>query len=215
MKIKVIGTGSTGNAFLIESPEHRLLFECGLTWDKLQKGYDYLLPDACFVSHSHKDHSANAIKLAVKGVPIITSPTAAKEIGLLGWQIGKAKQHNIRAYKGTHDVEVAMALLDDKVSKERLFFATDTADIPVKINGITHLMVECNHSKFTEDRDSNQISRARETHLSLEILLEWIENMDKSKLKEVHLIHLSDQNSDEKFFKEELQKATGVAVFVH
>jgi hypothetical protein len=40
----------------------------------------------------------------------------------------------------------------------------------------------------------------------------WIN--DTTRLKGIHLLHLSDSNSDEKLFKEEIQKLTGKPVYV-
>jgi phosphoribosyl 1,2-cyclic phosphodiesterase len=215
VRIKPIGSTSAGNAYVLEANNKRYLIEAGLTWNNLQKGFDFKLPDVVLCSHSHKDHSANIIKLAVKGIPVVCSHETAKEIGLLNWQIDLPSRWSTRLYKGTHDVPVSLFLIDDKETGERLLFATDTENIPLKVDGITHLMLEINHSTYTEDEDSHQIDRARQTHLSLEVALEWIEAMDKSKLKEVHILHLSSDNSDEEFFKTEIEKATGVVVVVH
>ena len=83
-------------------------------------------------------------------------------------------------------------------------------------------MVECNHGEreLRESVSRGVISpelaaRIAKNHLSLERLLNFLKANDISRAKEIHLVHLSDNNSNEQRFKQEVQRATGVQVYIH
>lgn len=102
-----------------------------------------------------------------------------------------------------------------------LLFATDTYYLKYKFTGIHYMMVECNYSREILDKNTaegriNNQRRIRtiKSHFSLENLIKFLKANDLSQLKEIHLLHLSDENSDEELFINEVQKASGVPVYV-
>jgi len=56
--------------------------------------------------------------------------------------------------------------------------------------------------------------RIKETHMSLETAIDFILKSDLKRLKIIYLIHLSENNSEENYIKESIQKLTGVPVYV-
>lgn len=60
-----LASGSNGNAIYVETPDARLLFDCGLSARRLgeraaKRGVDLDRVDALIVSHEHSDHVAGA-----------------------------------------------------------------------------------------------------------------------------------------------------------
>jgi metal-dependent hydrolase (beta-lactamase superfamily II) len=55
MDIDVIGSGSSGNAYIISDGYTKVLLECGIKFNKLQRGCGYKLHEiqACLISHGH------------------------------------------------------------------------------------------------------------------------------------------------------------------
>jgi len=103
----------------------------------------------------------------------------------------------------------------------KLLYATDTKYIKYQIPGLTHIMLEANHEyeymmQNVEDGVLHQslANRIMDSHMSLETAIKYLSKIDKSKLKEIMLIHLSDTNSRKNYFKEKIQGATGVLVTV-
>ncbi len=102
-----------------------------------------------------------------------------------------------------------------------LLFIPDTAYVENRFQGVTILVIETNHasdmlSDNIQRKDLHQMigRRIRRNHMSLQNVKDFIiVNMQKT-LREIHLIHLSDLNSDEARFKREIQETTGVPVYV-
>ena len=82
-------------------------------------------------------------------------------------------------------------------------------------------MIEWNYDQQTLDDnvESGRIhpamrKRVMKSHFSLENLLEFFKANDLSKVEEIHLLHLSDGNSNmERIFKA-VARATGKMIFI-
>ena len=77
LRFKVIGSGSAGNATLVEGGGARVLLDAGLgprqLAERLQSaGVDPSALDAVFVSHEHGDHARGAAAFSKRfGVPLV------------------------------------------------------------------------------------------------------------------------------------------------
>lgn len=214
MRIKTIGSSSKGNAYLVESDGVRYLLECGMKFQDILKGCEGRIPRYCLLTHEHKDHSKSALHLAKRGVMIVCSDGTAKAVGLSKSQY-TTKINNVTTLDADHDcIEPLMFVIDFPKTGERILFATDTKGIPYNVKGVSHLMIETNWSEFTVDSECDHFYRSEKTHLSLEYAKYFVQNMDQSRLCEVRLIHLSNGNSNEQFFKEQIQGVCGVPVYV-
>lgn len=126
----------------------------------------------------------------------------------------------IKAFPVIHNAAEPLGFLLVSGS-EKLIFATDTAFIPSRFQGITYLMVEANYQETILRENvalgtvsitlKNQLLSA---HMSLETLRKWLEAQDLSKLKETWLLHASDQNSDVFHMQEVATKITGKPVHI-
>lgn len=54
-KLITLGSGSSGNAYILKCENESLLLECGISWDKILKGLNYRLSNVVgvCVSHAH------------------------------------------------------------------------------------------------------------------------------------------------------------------
>ena len=124
---------------------------------------------------------------------------------------------DIMPFKTVHDAAEPVGFLIANSNGEKLLFLTDTAYCEYKFKGLTQIMIECNFSNDIineQDMPTGQKQRLLNSHMSLERVLDFFDASDTSKLEEVHLIHLSDGNSDEKLFKRKVQEVVGVPVYV-
>ena len=100
-------------------------------------------------------------------------------------------------------------------------FATDTYYIRNRFKGLNYIMIECNYSidileyNINNDLISKTVSsRLRRSHMELGNVKKFLKANDLSRVKEIYLLHLSSSNGDEKMFKSEIEKTTGVPVIV-
>lgn len=126
----------------------------------------------------------------------------------------------VKPFKCVHDAEGTVGYFISQ-GENRIVYMTDTAYSRYTFEGLTHLYIECNHSVeimrshvHGGDIHADRYRRTRQNHMSLETLLSFLDEIDKSRLQEIVLLHLSDGNSDEKAFKEAVQKKAGCPVYV-
>jgi phosphoribosyl 1,2-cyclic phosphodiesterase len=130
-------------------------------------------------------------------------------------KVFKIGTFSIMPFDTQHDCSEPLGfLIYSETTGEKLMFATDTYYIKYKFSGLTHILVECNYSEKTLDPDCPYQPRLIKSHFSLENVIEFLKANDLSNVKEIHLMHLSEKNSDENYFKEEVQKATGKHVII-
>ncbi|PAF15930.1 MBL fold metallo-hydrolase [Terribacillus saccharophilus] len=229
--IKVLATGSTGNCYRVTDGSTPLLLECGIRYKSIQQALNFRVSEikGCLVTHEHKDHCAGVTEVMKRGIPVYMSQGTAEaiETDIYHPRIVRAKEQftigtwTILPFDVQHDVSEPMGYLMMNQAGEKLLFATDTYYIKYKFKGLTHLMVECNYSMdiLNENIESGRVHKAMKnrlirSHFSLENMKEFLHANDLSNLQSVHLLHLSDSNSNEKLFKEEVQKITGTIVHV-
>lgn len=89
MRVTSLGSGSSGNALLVQTPRATLLVDCGVGVRKLtaalaQSGQRLSDVDAVLLSHEHVDHNREAGRLQRAGATIISTPGALHASQLTG-----------------------------------------------------------------------------------------------------------------------------------
>src|SRR5699024_3730687 len=183
----------------------------------------------CLISHEHKDHTKALKDVLQAGINVYASAGTIDAEGIKHHRlkpIKAKKQFEIGTWKilpfdVEHDVAEPLGFLLQNEQGERLLFATDTFYVRYRFKGLTHIMIEANYSMdILNDNIANErvpaIMKRRlvKSHFSLENVKEFLKANDLSKVQEIHLIHLSDNNSDEQRFKREIQELTGKPVYV-
>lgn len=212
----------------------KILIDCGIPIKRIQEalwnmGYKISDLAGCLVSHEHGDHVKAAQALADKGIDIYASRGTIKAAGLTGHRIHEMPPQFgvmigslfVYPYQVEHDAEEPFAFsVGCQATHERLLYVTDTKVFPYAISGVTNLMIEANYDPeiLADNADTGRIdeARARRTilnHMSFKTTKMIIEAMDKSKLKEVWLLHLSNDNAGADF-KKRIQEITGVPTYV-
>lgn len=232
MEIQIIGTGSTGNAYKIEDGQTELLLDAGLPIKRIQEALKFKLTslEGCLVTHRHGDHSKAVKDLIKKGIDVYSNTDTLQHTGVLenhrAHQVTAGKQFDIGTFKivpfeAVHDVPCLGFIIYSTVTKEKLLYLTDSMYSPVQVPGITHMILEVNYVSeiATENVENGVINRAYKnrvinTHMSLDTAIALLKTYDISKLQQVYICHLSDNNSDEAGIKEAIQKATGVQVII-
>lgn len=227
MDIKVIASGSSGNCYRVSDGETSVLLDCGIPFKQIQKALNFELSsiDGVLVTHCHQDHVKGARELARIGVDVYTSKGTLMACTLAGGRFKAVKSMDIfdvgtftvMAFDVEHDAPEPLGfLLKSNVTSEKLLYFTDTYYLKYTFKGLNYIMGECNYSIKTLNKDLNPTLRDRilESHMSLEHFVEFLQANDLSQLKEIYLLHLSNDNSDEDLFKKTVQKIIGIEVYV-
>lgn len=125
------------------------------------------------------------------------------------YQIGSFK---VMPFEAKHDVECYSFLIEHPECG-KIVFVTDSYYVKYRFNNIKHWIIEANYSKKIIDKKIKESGinlflkdRILKSHLSLENCISALKSNDLSNTENIILIHLSDSNSNEKEFKQEIEK---------
>jgi phosphoribosyl 1,2-cyclic phosphodiesterase len=227
MNIKVLGSSSKGNCYHIDDGSTSLLLDVGIPFKQTQKLLGFKSVDGVLVTHSHGDHSKAVGDFIKLGIDCYMSGATAKEINVTGHRVKiiyPLKQFNIGSWTVLpfpleHDVFNLGYLLSN--GTEKILYITDTYYCKYKFDGVTHMLIECNHSYAILDQRAADgsvplpmINRLMKSHFSLENVKKFLLANDLSQVLKIYLIHLSDGNSNAEQFQREVAETTGKITIV-
>ncbi len=219
-------SSSGGNLYRLDSPRGEpLLIECGLPIAKIKRAVNFELSRfaGCLVSHHHTDHAKGADDLTKMGIGVWCSSKTAEAMGLSGHNVHIMTTYTVNtiggwrfmAFPTEHDAPGSLGFVVSD-GTDKLLFATDTYFIRPRFKGLTVIAVECNWSEETLAPDLDPAIKRRlvGSHMSLATVRNFLKVQSLRRVREIHLLHLSDNNSDEVYFKREIERATGKPVLV-
>ena len=227
MDIKIIASGSSGNAYLIGDGKTHLLLDAGIPFKRIQIGCGFRTSsiDGCLVTHRHGDHAMAIPKLLQRGIAVYSNEDVA---GLYpGVQQMEARREfrigtfRILPFEAEHDVPCYGYQVTSEETSEKLVYITDSAYVRYTVTGLTHIMIEANYAEdimIGNVRDEkvplSLAERVAGTHMSIDTLLSLLRANDMTKVRQIYLLHLSDNNSDAEVFKKMVQRETGAEVYI-
>ena len=232
VEIVSLASGSSGNCYRLTDGSTPILLECGISFKEIKRKLNFKTSEinACFISHEHGDH-AKAIKDVLKaGIDCYMSNGTKKALGITGHRVHVVQPKEqfqvgtwtIVPFDTRHDAEEPLGfLLHSQVTGAKILFATDTYYIKYRFQGLTHIMVEANFALDIVDENvangtipKSLRDRLLYSHFELENVKKFLKANDLSKVEEIWLLHLSNDNSDEERFKREIQELTGKLVYI-
>lgn len=232
MKLYVCGSSSKGNCYIVKSKAGTLILDCGIAFREVQKQLNFSFKDlsGVLVTHEHKDHSKYITHFAATGINIYSSQGTFDSLNLKGHRFKKIKALEqfslgdflILPFSTEHDAREPLGfVIYDKISKEKLLYATDTYFIRYRFKKLNYLLLECNYiadilknNKSTGEIHKTLYTRLLSSHFSLENVLEFLKANDLTYTRNIILCHLSDKNSDENTMINEIAKLTGITPIV-
>lgn len=232
VRIASLGSGSSGNALLIEYQDTRVLVDCGFSLKETERRLELLGTgaeniDAVLVTHEHGDHTRGVGALARKyGLQVfLTQGTSRRS------NFGKISSlHFINTHQpfmiGTMGIQPVAVPHDAgepcqfvfEYGAKKLGLLTDLGSITPFVkrhySGLNALLVECNHDlamleqgpypKTVQRRISSDYG-----HLSNEQTSALLKSIDTSSLECLVLMHLSRQNNCSQLALDTIVAATG------
>lgn len=220
MKFESYASSSSGNCYAVSDGQTRVLLECGVSHQKLQKLSGFRLSEfqACLVSHEHKDHAKAVADLISRGMAVYMSPGTADALETDAVNlIENMEQFNVGSldivpFTTFHDAAEPLGfLIKSRVDGDVLAFATDTVNLRYKFPGLNILAIEANYDKHILERCERMPEKVRyritNSHMEIDTLCDYLRSLDLSQCREIHLLHLSDATSHEGHFLNKVARA--------
>lgn len=220
--LKVVGTGSAGNCYILQAREEKLILEAGMSIKDIKKALDFDLTDVkgCLITHSHKDHYKAIREVLNSGIDIYTSKGTINDIGqdrhhrinyVANKEQKKIGNFNVLFFEVEHDTTEPLGFLIQHKDLGKILFATDTYSLKYKFKGVNHIVIECN---YIEELATEEDLRLLKSHMSLETLKKILPTWDLSETKDITLIHLSSRHCEADRCKREIEELTGIKTFI-
>lgn len=233
LEFKPLASSSAGCAYHLVCAPHSLLLDAGLPIKDLRSGTNYQLAklDGALITHHHGDHVHGVRDLIAMGVDcyateatwrILDIPIQNNVHEVRPLQRIMVGKWIVTPFDAVHDAEGTVGYTMISPEGHKCVYLTDSAYARYTFGeGVTHIFIEANFSneilsknKSGGEIDGHRARRITSTHMSIDKLIELLRANDLSNLREVWLLHLSDRNSDAEQFKQRVQAATGVPVYV-
>lgn len=230
MRFASLGSGSAGNATVVEAGETRLLLDCGFSVkETVQRLANLgLQPEqlsGVLVTHEHDDHARGAFKLAARyQVPVWLThgtymmcqrylPSQPGTVHIIDAHTKFAVQDiEVNPYPVPHDArEPTQFVFGDGVSKFGVLtdVGSVTPHIVSMLQGCDGLLLECNHDLDMLRTGPYAHSLKKRVggwlgHLDNQSSAQLLSQLDNSKLKHLVAAHLSEKNNTPALAKQAL-----------
>lgn len=224
MRLKVLGSSSKGNCYLLVASDQVLIIEAGVKLIEVKKALAFRTDNiiGCLISHVHNDHSGYIKEYADAGITILTSGVVrcskvlskydnrVKEIcPEHGYYFGPYK---IICFEVQHDVP-CLGFLISHPESGNIMFITDTYMCEYTFPHLNHVIIECNYADDILEHNIiykglNPLMRPRllYSHMELESCKNVLRSLDLAGVVNIVLVHLSAGNSNEARFVKEISE---------
>ncbi len=234
MRFALLGSGSRGNATLVESGSTRLLIDCGFSLKETEYrlgrlGLEAADIDAVLVTHEHQDHIGGVGPLARRHrMPVWLTPgtlsVARKRLGEVprieplnchqAFAVGDIEVH---PFPVPHDArEPSQFVFSD--GDKRLGLLTDlghvSAHVEAQLQGLDGLILEANHDpRMLAEGPYPPSLQARVGgglgHLSNGQAARLLASLEQGRLQHLAAAHLSEKNNHPELAVAALSEALG------
>lgn len=193
MRIKIVNSGSDGNAYVITDKNgNQLLVECGVKISQIMRYINLQKLQGCIISHSHLDHSLSKKNLLRYSVPVYDENNM--KVGKMSY-IGDYKVFPIQS---EHNVNCFGFIIINPLENKKILFITDSFQVDAKTPDISYdlAMLECNYSEeYVSGFNTTFLNdEGFYNHMSCERLQNWLSNR-RYKPETLCLIHLSNSGN--------------------
>jgi phosphoribosyl 1,2-cyclic phosphodiesterase len=232
MRFLCLGSGSKGNATLIECGATRVLVDCGFAGKEAERRLAQVgvLPaelDAILVTHEHGDHVRGVRTLAARfGIDVWTTPGTWRQAGgnaLPGLRLFSGHQAGFRIgdlavtpFPVPHDAREPCQFVFECAGL-RLGMLTDAGHVTSHVRDLLRecdsLMLECNHdSEMLRSGPYPPALQARVGgrfgHLSNDQAAELLDALPLGRLHHLVVAHVSAKNNDPGLVRERLNQVS-------
>ena len=210
MELITLGSGSSGNCYLLNSEDKTLVIEAGLPFLEVKKALDFNIDRivGVLVTHVHGDHAKYAHEYEKAGIPV-WKPYDDKSLR----QNKRFGEFTVASFEQKHNVP-CVGYLVTHPDGLKLLYSTDTSYIRYTFHGLTTMLIEANWSEEYVNRDEPKYAHVLQHHTSLNTCLECIKANANPDLSHVILCHLSGGNAYPEAFQKAAEAVVDVGVTV-
>lgn len=232
MVLKVLGSSSKGNCYILENNHEALIIEAGISFSRVRSAMSLHISKVvgCLISHEHGDHSKHMVKYAKSGINILASKRVfeakpMEHFRKMGIIIEPGEEYvlgefSVVPFNVDHDVP-CLGFVISHPDSGLIAFITDSCSCDQVFGKLDHVIIECNYARDILDANIiagkvrySQGNRIRLTHMELENCKRTLMCNDISSVRNIVLVHLSNDNSDAERFRNEIQELTGKNVVI-
>ncbi|MFT8610553.1 MAG: MBL fold metallo-hydrolase [Liquorilactobacillus nagelii] len=238
IEVKVFGSGSSGNCYLLDNGIDQLMIETGLPFKKVapRMNFNFERLRSILISHEHNDHSKYLKQFLERTMAssfmsegtfnrLFKSESDYENYGQCKFIKNRNKYQigsfTVQPFDVEHDAAEPLGFLIIS-GTDRLLYATDTYYVKYHFKNVTQMLVEMNYSVDVlreEIADGIELAailknRLYTSHFEMKTSLEFIKANISDKLQQIILIHLSGNNSYPDLFKRKTQELTGIPVYL-
>lgn len=231
MRLRILGSDSSGNCYIFENKTQALIVECGVPFPEIKRALDWDISKVvgALISHEHKDHCKSAEEVALAGIKIYCSSGTSSTLKISPHRLMVMKnlnkyfigQFSVMPFDVKHDAKEPFGFMINHPSCGNVLFITDSYYVPHTFKNLNQVIVEANYSKeiVAKRLEAGSIhgkvrDRVIESHMSIETCKDLLKANDLSQVNNIILIHLSDGNSNAADFKRQVEDLTGKKVHV-
>lgn len=226
MRLKVLGSGSSGNCYILENDTEALIIEAGISIKEVKIALDFNVKKivGVLVSHHHGDHAKYMNEYIKAGIPVYAPYLKSKYIPVFkGFKTVKAIELTDKSGRFTHTETdgsecPCYGFYIEHYDMGKLLYISDTELIKwnfqkLKLN---HILVEANYSEDLINNEAINRNHVLKGHLSIRTAANFISDNDNPSLQNVVLIHLSNKNADSVQFSQKIKEIVkyGAKVYV-
>lgn len=216
MLLKIIASGSKGNAYVFDDQRTALVVEAGQRFIDISRAVSHQLTRVAgvLITHEHGDHARRRTlkDIAAACIPVYCSAGTADALNIATntntrmlrplerVQIG---EFSVLPFATEHDAAEPMGFLIDHHEMGRALFATDTYFLRYTFEGLNHIICECNYNadalaaNVVAGRiNPARANRTRESHMSDETFIEMLKANNTDAVQNVVLLHMSGDNAN-------------------
>lgn len=212
LRFKCIGTGSSGNCYILDHNGDMLLLDLGMAVSTVKKGIDYNIMGIKFgiAFHGHLDHSKAVDDFKKMGIKVFT-PYLDDNSN----QVIRINPFTVQLFQLPHNgVENRGAYI--KVADRRIVYACDCEYVPLtfKTHNLTDIFIECNYQDKYLNVNAENLEHKTIGHMSLDTCLGFIEVNATDSLRNVIILHMGRETCDANECVAEIKKVVPDSVNV-
>lgn len=210
MKFKCLGSGSSGNCYIIENDTEALIIEAGVRFKDVKIALDFNVSKivGMVISHSHGDHAKYVSEYEKVGIPVFKPYESEMER-----QARIYENFVVKSFPLTHDVP-CFGFFVEHQEMGRLLYASDTEYIKYRFSKLDHILVEANYSMEYLLKTEAKRDHVLTGHMSIDTTEKFVKVNMNPNLRNVVLLHLSKGSANPLVFQKRIEGVVGTNVNV-